>query len=88
MTVTSLGEDKEHHIIPQRFSISPPFFLPGRARLAIERKSVMPISILVSIYGHLSYLVALSRLGQGCHQCRFEGSVSMMEANICLCMGR
>ena len=65
----SPGEDKEHHLALWRFSrlssrdlfLESPdsFYYPilvivyGRARLAMEGKSVMPMSFPVSIYGYL-----------------------------------
>jgi hypothetical protein len=64
----SPGEDKEHHLVIWRFSrlssrdsffgITESFFYPilvivyGRARLAMEGKSVVPMPVPVSIYGY------------------------------------
>lgn len=64
----SPGEDKAHHLVLWRFSrfssrdsffgFNVSFFYPvivivyGRARLAMEGKSVVPMSVPVSIYGH------------------------------------
>ena len=64
----SPGEDKEHHLVLWRFSrlssrdlfleSTDSFFYPilvivyGRARLAMEGKSVVPMSVPVSIYGY------------------------------------
>jgi hypothetical protein len=65
---TSPGEDEEHHLVPWRFSrfssrdsffgFTVSFFYPilaivyGRAMLAMEGKSVVPMSVPVSIYGY------------------------------------
>ena len=65
---TSPGKDKEHYLVRlDVFELSLKSFLGktiflsdyhcclyGSERLAMEGKSVVPMSILVSIYGHLT----------------------------------